>query len=264
LTIEAAARSLGPGNDIGLPAGGYVSLAVIDNGAGMDDETLARATEPFFTTKGVGKGTGLGLSMVHGLAEQSGGRLRLSSRPGQGTRAELWLPRAGATARPQASSIAPANCSDDEAGPALVVLAVDDDDLVLDNIAAMLEDLGHTALVASSAREALEVLDQSGVQAVITDQAMPGMTGLQLAREIRVRRPGLPVALATAYAELPPDAEDDIPRLAKPYTQAELARLLRRISTGLDGSPAAPTRDRLRPGARTPHRRTPSKRGASG
>ena len=263
LTIEAAARAFGPGNDIGLPAGDYVCLAVVDNGAGMDDETLARATEPFFTTKGVGKGTGLGLSMVHGLAEQSGGRLRLTSRPGQGTRAELWLPVAGAAARARTTPIALADYSDEEAGPALFVLAVDDDDLVLENIAAMLEDLGHTAVVASSAREALEVLDESGAQVVITDQAMPVMTGLQLVREIRVRRPGLPVALATGYAELPPDAEDDIPRLAKPYTQAELASLLRRISAGLDGPRAAPTRDRPRPAARTLHRTAPSRRGAS-
>ena len=95
LTIEAAARSLGPDNDIGLPAGDYVSLAVIDTGAGMDAETLARATEPFFTTKGVGKGTGLGLSMVHGLAEQSGGRLHAQrAARARGTRqAELCSTR---------------------------------------------------------------------------------------------------------------------------------------------------------------------------
>jgi PAS domain S-box-containing protein len=264
LTIEAAARSLGPGNDVGLPAGDYVSLAVIDNGAGMDDETLARATEPFFTTKGVGKGTGLGLSMVHGLAEQSGGRLRLSSRPGRGTRAELWLPRAGAAARPQTTPIAVANCCDGEAGPALVVLAVDDDDLVLENIAAMLEDLGHTAVVASSAREALEILDETRVQAVITDHAMPVMTGLQLACEIRARRPGLPVALATGYAELPPDTGVDILRIAKPYTQAELGQLLRRLSSKMEIAPDAPNPARPPSTTRTRHRRAPSRRGASG
>ncbi len=264
LTIEAAARSLGPDNDIGLPAGDYVSLAVIDTGAGMDEETLARATEPFFTTKGVGKGTGLGLSMVHGLAEQSGGRLQLSSRPGRGTRAELWLPQAGATARPQTTPIAATNYSGEEAGPALVVLAVDDDDLVLENIAAMLEDLGHTAVLASSAREALEILDETRVQAVITDQAMPVMTGLQLACEIRARRPSLPVALATGYAELPPDAGVDIPRLAKPYTQAELGQLLRRLSSKMEVAPSAPNPGRPPSTTRTRHRRAPSRRGASG
>jgi PAS domain S-box-containing protein len=230
LIIEAAARSLGPQNDVGLPGGDYVTLAVIDNGAGMDDETLARATEPFFTTKGVGKGTGLGLSMVHGLAEQSGGRLRLTSRPGHGTRAELWLPRAGAMARRQAAPVIVGDYSGEKAGAALIVLAVDDDDLVLENIAAMLEDLGHTAVVASSGREAIEILKERSVQVVITDHAMPVMTGLQLAREIKARLPGLPVALTTGYAELPPDADGEIPRLAKPYTQSQLAQLLRRLS----------------------------------
>jgi PAS domain S-box-containing protein len=234
LVVEAAARSLGSHNDLDLPAGDYVSLAVVDTGAGMDDETLARATEPFFTTKGVGKGTGLGLSMVHGLAEQSGGRLRLISRPGQGTRAELWLPRASTTAKLRPRPATVAGGSADWAGPALVVLAVDDDDLVLENTAAMLEDLGHTALVASSARAALDILEATPVQVVITDQAMPGMTGLQLAQEIRTRRPDLPVALATGYAELPPGSHADIPRLAKPYTQADLAHLLRRLSAGVE------------------------------
>ena len=145
-----------------------------------------------------------------------------------------------------------------------MVLAVDDDDLVLENIAAMLEDLGHTAVLASSAREALEILDETRVQAVITDQAMPAMTGLQLAREIRARRPGLPVALATGYSELPPDADDDIPRLAKPYTQAQLAQLLRRLSSRMDVAPIGPNRGRPPSTARTPHRRASSRRGASG
>ena len=233
VAIEAEARALGRGNDIGLPPGDYVSLAVIDNGVGMDEETLGRATEPFFTTKGVGKGTGLGLSMVHGLAEQSGGRLRLTSRPGEGTRAELWLRLAGAEARAPSGPADHDDGSGAEAGPSLVVLAVDDDELVLENLAAMLEDLGHTAVVASSARRALDVLEETTVQLVITDQAMPGMTGLQLVREIRARHPGLPVALATGYAELPPDADGDIPRLPKPYTQAELAHLLHRLSAAL-------------------------------
>jgi PAS domain S-box-containing protein len=231
LTIDAALNTLGPRNDMELPAGDYVSLAVIDNGVGMDEETLARATEPFFTTKGIGKGTGLGLSMVHGIAEQSGGRLRLSSRPGEGTRAELWLARADrvAMAQPALAVISP-DLDGGETAPALVVLAVDDDDLVLDNTAAMLEDLGHTAVVASSAREALAVLEERTVDVVVTDQAMPVTTGLQLARQIKARRPGLPIALATGFAELPADIDADIPRIRKPYTQAELARLLHYLS----------------------------------
>lgn len=232
ITIEGAAESIGPDSDLGLPPGDYVRLAMIDTGAGMDPDTLAHATEPFFTTKGVGRGTGLGLSMVHGLAEQSGGRLVLSSRPGRGTRAEIWLPRADSV-RPQES---PAKAADaaEPLGRVLIVLAVDDDDLVLENTAAMLEDLGHTAVVASSAREALETLEKNAVQVVLTDQVMPGMTGLQLAREIKARRPDLPVALATGYSESLPDADEEIPRLAKPYSQADLAHLLRRLSSALE------------------------------
>jgi PAS domain S-box-containing protein len=263
LTIEAAPVALGARNDIGLPAGEYVSLAVIDTGAGMDDETLARATEPFFTTKGVGKGTGLGLSMVHGLAEQSGGRLRLTSRPGEGARAELWLPRSNAATWTQPRRAAVVNGSAEEVGPPLVVLAVDDDDLVLENTAAMLEDLGHTAVVAGSGREALEVLEERAIQVVITDQAMPGMTGLQLAREIKARRPDLPVALATGYAELPPDVERDILRLAKPYTQAELARLVRRLSAQREGGPR-PIEASPAPRPRRTRRRATSTPGAFG
>jgi PAS domain S-box-containing protein len=225
ITIEATEETLEGGGAIGLPAGAYVRLAVIDGGAGMDESTLARATEPFFTTKGVGKGTGLGLPMVHGLAEQSGGRMRLSSRLGEGTRVEVWLPRADAVGLRGAAGLTDGDLNGAALRPC-VVLAVDDDSLVLTNTAAMLEDLGHKVLVAASGSEALALLAEHAVDLVITDYAMPQMTGLELAREIEARRPGLGIVLATGYAELPPGDGADIPRLAKPYSQAELARLL--------------------------------------
>jgi PAS domain S-box-containing protein len=225
ITIEAAEETVEANRGIGLPAGTYVRLAVLDEGAGMDEATLARATEPFFTTKGVGKGTGLGLPMVHGLAEQSGGRMTLSSRPGQGTRVEIWLPRADAVGLHGAAGLPDGDLNGAAVRPC-VVLAVDDDGLVLTNTAAMLEDLGHQVLVAASGSEALALLAEHAVDLVITDYAMPQMTGLQLAREIEARRPGLGVVLATGYAELPPGDGDDIPRLAKPYSQAELASVL--------------------------------------
>ena len=225
ITIEATEETLEATGVIGLPVGAYVRLAVIDEGAGMDEATLARATEPFFTTKGVGKGTGLGLPMVHGLAEQSGGRMRLSSRLGEGTRVEIWLPRAGAVGPRGAAGLSDGDLNGATLRPC-VVLAVDDDSLVLTNTAAMLEDLGHQVLVAASGSEALALLAEHAVDLVITDYAMPQMTGLELAREIEARRPGLGIVLATGYAELPPGDGEDIPRLAKPYSQAELARLL--------------------------------------
>jgi len=138
-----------------LEPGDYVCISVIDNGNGMDEETVRRATEPFFTTKGVGRGTGLGLSMVHGLAEQSGGRFNLKSKPGAGTTAELWLPVA--QAEPQVAEAVKVTLPSAPDYGSLSILAVDDDALVLTNTAAMLEDLGHTVQRASSAKAALEI-----------------------------------------------------------------------------------------------------------
>ncbi len=157
----------------------------------MDEATLKRATEPFFTTKGPGKGTGLGLSMVQGLAEQSGGKLGLSSRLGHGTTAEIWLP-AGEKQASAGKADVPAVDKAQEYAP-LVVVAVDDDFLILHNTVAMLEDLGHTALPASSANEALEILRREpAVDLVITDHAMPQMTGAQLADAVHKEWPELP------------------------------------------------------------------------
>ena len=187
----------------GLKAGRYVCVSVRDTGEGMDQATLSRAMEPFFTTKGLGKGTGLGLPMVHGLAQQSGGRFVLKSRVGEGTTAELWLP-VGAEAASAKEQRRPVSPGADRPHALLVVLAVDDDGLVLTNTLAMLEDLGHTALGASSGNAALEVLRQdNSIDLVITDQVMPRMTGLQLANAIKAEWPKLPVILATGFAEIP-------------------------------------------------------------
>jgi len=213
------------GNGLGLKSGDYLCLSVADGGQGMDAETLSHAMDPFFTTKGVGKGTGLGLPMVLGLAEQSGGRLFLHSRLGEGTTANLWLPLAARTAVP-ATDRQPPPVSGSARSPArsLTVLAVDDDALVLTNTVAMLEDLGHIVLGASSGEQALEILArESGVDLVITDQAMPGMTGIQLAEIIRLRWPATRLILATGYAELTPGTGIALPRLSKPFGQRELA-----------------------------------------
>lgn len=211
--------------DGGLAANGYVALSVSDTGCGMDDETLKHAQEPFFTTKGVGKGTGLGLSMAHGLAEQSGGRLVLKSRPGEGTTADIWLPVAEETAVPDLRAEAPVPAP--RAGRRLSVLVVDDDLLVLENTAAMLEDLGHAVVEARSGDEALALLRRTRtVDLVITDYAMPGMTGLQLATAVAAERPGTVILLSTGYAELPSDARSSLPRLSKPFDQAALAKAI--------------------------------------
>ncbi|MFE1599677.1 hybrid sensor histidine kinase/response regulator [Methylobacterium sp. ID0610] len=226
-TIAIVAREARIGADEfpGLAAGHYVCLSVSDTGVGMDEETLARATEPFFTTKGVGKGTGLGLSMIHGFAAQSGGRLVLKSTLGQGTTAELWLPVAETGllgAQPEASA------PDLPALKPMTVLVVDDDPLVLMNTAAMLEDLGHTVLEAISGEQALRVLRRSAgsIELVITDQIMPGMTGLQLIEALRTMQAEQPVILVSGYAELPEDRLAGLVRLGKPFEQADLARAL--------------------------------------
>jgi CheY-like chemotaxis protein len=199
---------------------------VTDTGTGMDEETLKRAMEPFFTTKGVGKGTGLGLPMVHGMAQQSGGTLLLKSKPGQGTSAELCLPVAVSE---------PASAAPDETARTshtdrkLAILTVDDDPLVALNTSALLEELGHTVYSAPSALHALEILRrEKKIDLLITDQLMPGMTGSELASRIRAENAQMPIILATGYAELAPGEGEGLPRLAKPFGQRELAEAIAR------------------------------------
>ncbi len=223
-TVTIAARNETTIGDSRLPAGRYVRLALSDTGEGMDETTLERATEPFFTTKGTGKGTGLGLSMVHGMVEQLGGQCVLHSKLGEGTTVELWLPVAH-----QPTVVV----EEEPAAPALpqlrplTVLAVDDDALVLANTRAMLEDLGHTVLVAQSGQQALEQIEQGAdLDLVITDHAMPKMTGVELARKIAARRRGVPIILATGYAELLAGEDEGLPRLSKPYRQEALAEAI--------------------------------------
>jgi CheY-like chemotaxis protein len=221
ITIAAREERDGDGN----AASGYVALSVSDTGCGMNDETLRHAQEPFFTTKGVGKGTGLGLSMVHGLAEQSGGRLVLKSSLGDGTAAEIWLPIAEEAVVPERPVEAPPPVA--RADRRLSVLVVDDDLLVLENTAAMLEDLGHTVVEARSGEEALALLRRTRtVDLVVTDYAMPGMTGLQLAGAVAAERPGTVILLSSGYAELPSDARSSLQRLSKPFDQAALAKAI--------------------------------------
>ena len=183
--IIAAREERAPPAGSGLNRGGYICLSIADQGVGMDEDTLTKATEPFFTTKGVGKGTGLGLSMVHGMAEQSGGRLILKSREGQGTTAELWLPVAKTAVPPLRRNKQESQQGAESRTRPLAVLAVDDDALVLMNTSAMLEDLGHTVFEAKSGQEALGILREEEIDLVITDQAMPHMTGAQLAEGSR-------------------------------------------------------------------------------
>jgi signal transduction histidine kinase/CheY-like chemotaxis protein len=212
-------------------AGDYVCLCVTDSGHGMDEATLQRAVEPFFSTKEPGKGTGLGLSMIDGLMTQLKGRLLLSSRIGEGTRAELWLPVAAAAPAlaPVAAAPAPAPAPA-TAAASLAVLLVEDDPLIAMATAAMLKKLGHQTREARNGAQALSLIEAgTPFDLMITDYSMPRMTGMQLAEAVRKLRPDLPIVLATGYAELPADATLDLPRLDKPYMIRELARAIEAV-----------------------------------
>ncbi len=230
-SIAVAEHYITAAHPSSLAPGPYACLSVTDTGHGMDEATLARATEPFFTTKGIGKGTGLGLSMVDGLTGQSGGKLIVQSVPGRGTTMELWFPITTQTAATGESNPLEAGEGIPQTERQLSVLVVDDDGLVLANIAAMLEDLGHKVIpVGSGARAITEVDSMPAIDVVITDQAMPVMTGIQLIEILRARRPALPAILATGYAELPQGVSASIGRLSKPFTQCALAKALAAIA----------------------------------
>lgn len=210
-----------------LLPGRYLRLCVHDTGVGMDETTRRKATEPFFSTKGVGGGTGLGLSMAHGLAAQLGGALALDSTPGEGTTVKMWLPLAeGGTASP-ATLTAP-----ELRVRSGTVLLVDDEELVRATTAEMLADLGYRVVQAKTAAEALLKLEEDiCVDILVTDHLMPGMTGTELIAAARRRRTGLRAMIISGYAEadgIPPDLK----RLTKPFRQAELAEALSALVSG--------------------------------
>jgi PAS domain S-box-containing protein len=222
LIITARRENVKGAHPSGVKTGHYVLLGVADSGAGMDETTLRRATEPFFSTKGVGKGTGLGLSMVHGLVAQLGGGLSIMSAPGRGTSIELLLPIGLTVVGADEAAYAPLPPVQARG----VALLVDDEELVRMSTADMLADLGYEVIEASSAEEALSRL-RSGLQPtlVVTDHLMPGMTGAQLARALKVERPRLPVLIVSGYAEAE-GIDLDVARLTKPFRSAELAESL--------------------------------------
>ena len=222
LTIAAKRETVRSDHRSGQKQGHYVRLCVSDTGTGMDAATLARAVEPFFSTKGVGQGTGLGLSMVHGLAAQLGGGLTINSTPGQGTTIELWIP-ISAIGLDGDGKAAEASVAAKAHGTALLV---DDEELVRMSTADMLIDLGYEVVEAQSAEEALQMIRQGlDVDLLLTDHLMPGMSGAELARVVRMERPKLPVLIVSGYAEAE-GIDPDITRLTKPFRNAELAASL--------------------------------------
>lgn len=221
LTITARSDEVGARQGSPLAPGRYVRLSVADTGTGMDESTLRRAIEPFFSTKGIGKGTGLGLSMVHGLAAQLGGALELSSRPGLGTSVDLWLPATGESSEETVRSE-----NDDARTGAGTALLVDDEELVRASTADMLADLGYTVVEASSAEEAFRLMEDGlAFDLLVTDHLMPGLSGTELARAVRRRNVGTRVLIVSGYAEVEGVAPD-LPRLVKPFRQVDLATSL--------------------------------------
>lgn len=202
-------------------------VSVVDTGAGMSPEVKAKAFDPFFSTKEVGKGTGLGLSQVYGFSVQSGGRCELESEPGRGTTVRLYLPvtdETPARAEPQLR---------DERKAAGAILMVEDDDSVSAMVGEMLSDLGYQVTRVASAKEALSKLADGAacVDIVFSDIVMPGgMSGIDLAREVKRRRPDLPILLTTGYGGHEELDAHEFPVLRKPYNREELSAALSRAA----------------------------------
>ncbi|MNZ49866.1 Blue-light-activated protein [compost metagenome] len=228
IIFSASRQSVTANSPHRLAPGDYICLSITDNGAGMDEQTLRRAVEPFYTTKDVGRGTGLGLSIVDGLAEQLGGRLTLQSQPGVGTTANIWMPVAPAEEiRGSREQQAPGYNEERYFPLSCRVLVVDDDPLVLNTTVAMLEDLGCSVLKADSATAALEILAKTpDLDLLLTDQAMPRMSGSQLVeRAMALGRP-LKMAISTGFTAKMDGVAAQLPRLAKPFDQKDLYTFL--------------------------------------
>lgn len=221
IIIAASRVQIGRDHRSAVAPGEYVRLSVSDTGTGMDELTLERAIEPFFSTKGIGKGTGLGLSMVHGLVAQLGGSLTIQSRLGVGTTIELWLPVATASADVEVVA-----APEEQARLSGAALLVDDEDLVRASTAEMLAELGYAVIEAQSAEEAMRLLEGGlKVDVLVTDHLMPGMSGADLIRRLRQDQPDLRALVVSGYAE-DQGLALDLPRLTKPFRQHELSKAL--------------------------------------
>jgi signal transduction histidine kinase len=202
VTIETANAKVGAPEKPEEPfPGDYVMIAVTDTGSGMTKEVLAKAFEPFFTTKEIGKGSGLGLSQVLGFAKQSGGGMRIETRVGEGTSVKVYLPRAAENTNSEVAVVTVGGAQSKRKGA--IILLVDDDSAVREVTALILEDLGYVVLKAGSGGAALDLLDErlSNVELVLLDFAMPGMSGLEVARQVQLKYPAIPILFVTGYAD---------------------------------------------------------------
>jgi PAS domain S-box-containing protein len=212
-------------SEIGL-RGEFVAISVADTGPGIAPEHLSRVFEPFFTTKDAGKGSGLGLSQVYGFARHSGGTVQVRSEPGRGATFTIFLPMSRKTSTSEQAAAEPA---EQHAPPKGTVLIVEDDAMVADVSAALVQQIGYRTLVAASAREALDMLTrEADIVLVFSDIVMPGnMDGVQLARTVRERFPQVPVLLTSGYARVAEGAAGEFSILRKPYELSALSRAVR-------------------------------------
>lgn len=229
LTLQGEKEVVTGAHRAGLTPGEYACISVTDTGTGMDPQTLRMATEPFYSTKELGKGTGLGLSMVHGLAAQSNGGLHITSGPGEGTTVRLWLPL---------GSTVPLEEEERETDPEftvtpLKILLVDDEDLVRSATSDMLLDAGHTVHQAHSRQGAIQAFESDpSFDLLVTDYAMPLMSGAALIRKIKELSPKTKALLVTGYASATTDVPSGVPRIEKPFRAAELLKRIEALVTG--------------------------------
>ncbi|HEY0271292.1 MAG TPA: ATP-binding protein, partial [Sphingomonas sp.] len=245
LTIAVDNAALAAGEVAALAAGDYARVAVIDTGSGMTPEVLERVFEPFFTTKPVGKGTGLGLSQIFGFVHQSGGEVAIRSAPGAGTTVALYLPRGTAAPRIERPAAAPIPIRAPRPASPEPVLVVEDDARVRAATVGALEELGYHPIACADAGEALATLSVRGdLRLVVTDVVMPGMTGPELAAEVRARHPGIGIVFVTGYAgEAGANAGaggglEGQAVLRKPFTIAALERTMTQAMARLDAASA--------------------------
>jgi CheY-like chemotaxis protein len=236
LTIGTASACLS--GDHELADGEYMKLSVRDTGAGMPPDVLARALDPFFTTKEVGKGTGLGLSQVYGMARQGGGTVRIDSRPGLGTTVTIYLKRTRAEAVEVGASAHPERLA---VIAAAKILVVDDDADVRRVLVESVESLGHQVVEADCGPTALERLSADRFDLLIVDFAMPGMTGAEVAEAARADRSDLPILFVSGYSDT-----DAIERVAgkqasilrKPFLMNDLQAALSKALASKGGESA--------------------------
>jgi len=220
-TLTLSTRNLSEANE------DYVALSIGDTGSGMPADIVERAFEPFFTTKEIGKGTGLGLSQIHGFAAQAGGRAEIHSKEGEGTTITLILPRTD-----KKLARAPKTASMSKLPDDLRVLLVEDNPQVREFAEGLLVDLGCSVVSAENGEEALNQLAADGIDLVLSDVVMPGMSGVELAHKIQDMHPAVPVLLATGYSDEIVKRGSEFSVLLKPFGAADLSKAMAAVLNG--------------------------------